>query len=63
MKMTGTIAAESAVDVLQSLDQITHEVSGCLSACSLTEMRAAAEGARVVNLTQPVFEEWASAVG
>jgi hypothetical protein len=61
--MAGTIATEGTVDVLQPLDEIAHQVARCLATSGLTEMRATAEWARFIDLAQPVFEKWTTAIG
>lgn len=61
--MAGSFAAEGAIDVFQSLDQIADESARCLAARCFAEMRATAEGSRFVNLAKAVFEEGAGAIG
>lgn len=54
-KMAGSIAAEGAVDVFESLDQIADLVARRGATGSLAEMRATAEGSRFVNLAAALF--------
>ena len=55
--MTGPVATQSKVDFLQPMDQIAHQSARCRAACGIAEMRAATEGAGVVNLAQPLFQK------
>ena len=60
--MAGAIAAEGEVDFLQAVDEIAHERARGGATGGIAKMRAAAEGAGVVDLAESLFQKRAGAI-
>jgi hypothetical protein len=61
-EVAGTVAAEGEVDFLEAVDEIAHESARGGATGGIAKMRAAAEGAGVVDLAESLFQERACAI-
>ena len=61
--MAGSITAEGAIDVFETLNEIADLVTRCGATSGLAEMSATTEWSGFVNLAAALFEKGAGTVG